>query len=129
MPGLAALEGEGDATGPYTNVYAHQLIWHPKGAQEERLAGRPAAVVNGDILLAKLAPGQVIELEAHAQKGIGKDHAKFSPVATASYKLHTTIELSEAAPFEGAEAERLVAVCPMGVFDIEDIGAKKGGAC
>ena len=127
VSGLASLEGEGDVASPYTNVYARELMWSPKGAQEERLS-RPAAVVNGDILLAKLAPGQVIDLEAHAVKGIGKDHAKFSPVATASYKLHTSIELSKAQPFVGEEAVKLAKVCPMGVFDIEDIGAKKGGA-
>ena len=125
---LATMEGEGDVASPYTNVYARQLVWSPKGAQEERLS-RPAAVVNGDILLATLAPGQIIDLEAHAVKGIGKDHAKFSPVATASYKLHTSIELSKAQPFVGEEAAKLAKVCPMGVFDIEDIGAKKGGAC
>ena len=32
-------------------------------------------------------PGQRIALEAHARKGVGKDHTKFSPVATASYRL------------------------------------------
>jgi len=30
---------------------------------------------------------QCIQLEAHAVKGIGKTHAKWSPVATAWYKL------------------------------------------
>jgi DNA-directed RNA polymerase I and III subunit RPAC1 len=125
VSGLAALEGEGDVASPYTNVYARQLEWVPKGEQEERLT-RPAAVVHGDILLAKLAPGQVIHLEAHAVKGIGKDHAKFSPVATASYRLHTTVELGS--EFEGEEAQRLVGACPMGVFDIEDIAGGRGGA-
>ena len=124
---LASLEGEGDVNGPYTNVYSRQLVWHPKGGQEERLQ-RPAAVVDGDILLAKLAPGQCIELEAHAHKGIGKDHAKFSPVATASYKLHTTIALSSERPFIGKEAEELVKACPMGVFDIEDVGVGAQGS-
>ena len=31
--------------------------------------------------------GQRIEFEAHCRKGLGKDHTKFSPVATASYRL------------------------------------------
>jgi RNA polymerase Rpb3/RpoA insert domain len=39
-----------------------------------------------DILLAKLRPGQEIGLEMHARKGVGKDHAKYSPVATAAYR-------------------------------------------
>lgn len=73
-----------------------------------------------DILLAKLAPGQAIEFEAHAVKGIGQDHAKFSPVATAAYRLLPLVTLDARAPFMDAEADALVAACPMGVFDIED---------
>ena len=38
---------------------------------------------------------QSIELEAFAVKGEGKDHAKFSPVATASYRLMPEILLLE----------------------------------
>lgn len=30
---------------------------------------------------------QAIELEGHAMKGIGKTHAKWSPVATARYRM------------------------------------------
>ncbi|RYQ89714.1 hypothetical protein Ahy_B09g096217 isoform D [Arachis hypogaea] len=40
-----------------------------------------------DIILAKLGPGQEIELEAHAVKGVGRTHAKWSPVSTAWYRM------------------------------------------
>jgi DNA-directed RNA polymerase alpha subunit len=43
--------------------------------------------VHDDIVLAKLRPGQRIEFEAHCRRGVGKDHTKYSPVATASYRL------------------------------------------
>lgn len=71
----------------------------------------------------QLAPGQAIELEAHAVKGVGKDHAKFSPVCTAAYRNMPKISLSTEKPFVGAEADALVAACPKNVFDIEDLGA------
>lgn len=56
-----------------------------------------------------------------AQKGLGKDHAKFSPVCTAAYRLMPAITLSDDEPFEGEEAAALVARCPAKVFDIEDL--------
>lgn len=59
-------------------------------------------------------------LQMHCRKGIGKDHAKFSPVATASYRLLPVVTLKE--EVEGQEAEELVAKCPLNVFDIEDLG-------
>jgi hypothetical protein len=112
---------EVDTEGQYIKVYSSALKWAAQGTQEERFAASPCVPVHGDILLAKLAPGQVIELEAHAVKGIGKDHAKFSPVATAAYRLLPIVRLSLSAPFVDDEADALVAACPMGVFDIEEL--------
>lgn len=40
-----------------------------------------------NILLAKLRENQEINLEIYAEKGIGKKHAKWSPVSTAFYRL------------------------------------------
>lgn len=36
--------------------------------------------VHSDILIAKMRPGHELDLNLVAVKGIGKDHAKFSPV-------------------------------------------------
>jgi DNA-directed RNA polymerase I and III subunit RPAC1 len=55
-------------------------------------------------------------------KGIGKDHAKFSPVATAYYRLMPEITLLK--EIRGEKAKQLVELCPMKVFDIEDLGKK-----
>jgi len=56
----------------------------------------------------------------HTRAGIGKDHAKFSPVATASYRLLPEIVFPDG-PVTGEDAAALQKMCPMGVFDIEDI--------
>ena len=46
-----------------------------------------------------------MEFEAHCRKGMGKDHTKFSPVATASYRLLPDIKLLT--PVTGALAVEL----------------------
>ncbi|KAF3453289.1 hypothetical protein FNV43_RR03729 [Rhamnella rubrinervis] len=76
-----------------------------------------------EIIISKLGPGQEIELEAHAVKGIGKTHAKWSPVATAWYRMLPEVVLLE--EVEDKVAEQLKAKCPVNVFDIEDIGNGK----
>ncbi|KAF8413518.1 hypothetical protein HHK36_001508 [Tetracentron sinense] len=76
-----------------------------------------------DIIIAKLGPGQEIELEAHAVKGMGKTHAKWSPVSTAWYRMLPEIVLLE--EVEDEMAEELVKKCPVNVFDIEDVAKGK----
>ena len=106
---------------PYTkHVYSRDLEWVPQGDQAERFPEgiRP---VHEDILLAKLRPGQVIELEAHGRRGEGKDHAKYSPVATASYRLMPKIEILK--PIYDEVAEELANLYEPGVFKLVNCGA------
>jgi DNA-directed RNA polymerase I and III subunit RPAC1 len=110
---------------PFTrHVYARDLLWAPQGDQLSRFPLHSTGVGSGvgggirplheDVLLAKLRPGQVIELEAHARKGVGRDHAKFSPVATASYRLMPRIEILN--PIYDDLADELVNWFEPGVF-------------
>lgn len=116
---VVAGENKADPDG-FTSVYSSQLEWQPVGSQADTFEHDPIRPVHDDILIARLKPGQVISLEAHATKGIGKEHAKWSPVGTASYRLLPELVVGE--EVEGATAHELVEKCPMGVFDIEDIG-------
>lgn len=52
------------------------------------------------------------------EKGIGKTHAKWSPVCTAWYRLLPDIKVTN---IVGDDAKELKKLCPMGVFDIEDL--------
>eukprot|EP00499_Haloplacidia_sp_CaronLabIsolate_P004428 CAMPEP_0196779510 /NCGR_PEP_ID=MMETSP1104-20130614/6428_1 /TAXON_ID=33652 /ORGANISM="Cafeteria sp., Strain Caron Lab Isolate" /LENGTH=355 /DNA_ID=CAMNT_0042149691 /DNA_START=6 /DNA_END=1070 /DNA_ORIENTATION=- len=115
-----AKEEEEEAQDKFLSVYSGALVWQPQGSQEERFQDRPLGVVHDDILLLKLKPGQTIDFEAHAYKGIGKTHAKWSPVSTAYYRLLPQVELTD--EVRGDDARELKAKCPMNVFDIEDMG-------
>ena len=99
-----------------SNVLSSELKWVPLGAQAERLALNAPHAVHADILLAKLRPGQEIEMRCHAFKGIGRDHAKFSPVATASYRLLPEIQLRR--DFHGDDAQKLKESFSAGVIQL-----------
>lgn len=117
-----AKDGSTDPKEKYVNssVYAHQMVFEPQGKhQQELFAGNNAIKpVNPDILIAKLRPGQKISLRVHCIKGIGADHAKFSPVATASYRLLPDIRIKE--PITGNDAENFKKCFPRGVIGLED---------
>ena len=76
---------DGDVIG--ASCTSADLEWIPQGDQDERFADDLIRPVHNDILIARLRPGQEIELEAWCEKGLGKVHAKWSPVCTASYRL------------------------------------------
>jgi DNA-directed RNA polymerase alpha subunit len=52
------------------------ITWVPVGPKQETWEVK----VEGDILIDKLASGQQLELELIAIRGIGREHAKWSPV-------------------------------------------------
>ncbi|KAG9464894.1 hypothetical protein GDO78_019238 [Eleutherodactylus coqui] len=105
-------------------VYTSHMKWLPQGNQTDLFpdmdAPRP---VQTDILIAQLRPGQEIHVVMHCVKGIGKDHAKFSPVATASYRLLPEITLL--CPIEGEQAERLQRCFSPGVIAVDNVKGKK----
>ncbi|KZF26025.1 putative DNA-directed RNA polymerase I and III subunit Rpc40 [Xylona heveae TC161] len=119
----AAARGETDPTKLFHNahVYAHQLTFHPAGRQRDYFSSPEGAIrsFHPNILLAKLRPGQEIDLEMHCIKGIGADHAKFSPVATASYRLFPDIKIMR--PILGDDAVKFQTCFPKGVIALEDV--------
>jgi DNA-directed RNA polymerase I and III subunit RPAC1 len=123
IPG--APKGETNPDKLYRNhtVYARDLQWRPAGTEQVTQFGEnPVRAGNPDIVIAKLRPGQEIIVTSHAVKGLGKDHAKFSPVATAGYRLLPQITIKE--PIRGKAAERFQKCFPKGVVEIVDGEAK-----
>lgn len=111
-----------DSTDPdelYTNhkVMSGDIVWSPQGNQANDFATRPIRPVHDDILIVKLRPGQEINIEMRAIKGVGKEHAKWSPVGTASYRLLPEIVLEK--EFTGDLAHKLSKCFPAGVIAVE----------
>ena len=103
-------------TGPSGMVLSDHLVWMPF---PEQIGVIPRFdTLHKGVPIAKLRPGQRIELYARAVKSNGLDHAKYQPVATAFYRLVPRVEVSEA--INRRAKELLVEKCPMKVFDIED---------
>lgn len=128
-----------DSTDPnelYFNseLKSSDIVWQPAGLQDEVFATKPAPT-NKDIVLAKLRPGQQVNMELHAVKGVGKDHAKFSPVggcfpvlskldllshsftATASYRLLPHVKITK--PIPSVQAEKFQKCFSPGVIHID----------
>lgn len=126
-PAATIKRGEQDPTKLYrhAHVYARDLVFEPTGRQTLYFSEPDGIIrpVNPDILLAKMRPGQKIDLEMHCIKGIGADHAKFSPVATASYRLLPTITITR--PILGNDARKFARCFPKGVIGIEEVTAEE----
>lgn len=117
------------------------IEWVPQPGQMELLQQHnhpPIRMVYDDIIVAKLRPGQTIEISMRAIKGVGKDHAKWSAVGTASYRLLPRIVFDWDEDIENGtrrpdkkELKHLKELCPRNVFDIESssIVAKRPRDC
>ncbi|XP_018322932.1 DNA-directed RNA polymerases I and III subunit RPAC1 [Agrilus planipennis] len=98
------------------NVYSKHFTWLPIKNQAEMFKAEEVGPIHDDILLAKMRPGHELDLKLLAVKGIGKDHAKFSPVATAFYRLLPDIKIIR--EVEGEAAERLQKCFSPGVISL-----------
>lgn len=113
-----------DTTNPdelYINskVYTRNIEWEPLGDQKDWLPGG-VRFTDEDILISMMRPGQEMDIMLHAVKGIGSDHAKFSPVATASYRLMPEIKILQ--PITGEKARKFQQCFSPGVIDLKKRG-------
>ncbi|KAJ6646149.1 DNA-directed RNA polymerases I and III subunit RPAC1 [Pseudolycoriella hygida] len=99
-------------------VFSDQIKWLPKGNQANIYKDEDVGPIEKDILINKMRPGHEIDLKLIAVKGIGKDHAKFSPVATAFYRLLPDIQLTR--KVVGDDAKRLQTCFSPNVIGIDD---------
>ncbi len=107
---------DGEIQPPQGLVTTDDLRWKPINPDTPKPGPAPHPAYSA-IPLMKLCPGQAIHVELYCEKGIGRDHAKFSPVGTAVYRLLPEIrvhaDLEDAAPAAQQIAKEIIAACPL----------------
>lgn len=93
------------------NLTSDDIVFEPAENQEHM-----AIKLKPGILICKLAPRNEIEMTFKAIKGIGEEHAKWSPVSLCSYRIMPKIVLEK--DFYGADAEELKECFSPGVIEI-----------
>ena len=81
------------------------------------------ADLDGPILLLKLKKNQEIDITCNARKGIGKEHAKWSPVATCTFKYIPEIILNSSkidSIMDHKDKLDFVNSCPVKVFNLNE---------
>ncbi|KAL3288750.1 hypothetical protein HHI36_003185 [Cryptolaemus montrouzieri] len=105
------------------NVYSKSIKWIPISNQKDKFKEKDLGPIHDDILIAKMRPGHELDLKLFAIKSTGRDHAKFSPVATAFYRLLPEIKIVR--EVEGEAAERLQKCFSPGVIGLKRENGKK----
>lgn len=109
-----------------SKVYSKDIKWVPIGRQADMFpqGAEQFSPLDNDILICKMRPGHEIHAFMYAVKGIGKDHAKFSPVAPARYRLMPTIELTR--PVRNEDADLLQSCFSPAVIDVVEQETSSG---
>jgi DNA-directed RNA polymerase I and III subunit RPAC1 len=98
-------------------IFSNSLLWKNYSIIHSWTKNVAIYPVFKDILIAKLNPGQKINVECHCSLGNGQLHAKFSPVGTTFYKIFPQIKIIS--EIYDQEAETIFEKCIVRVFDLE----------
>mmetsp|Transcript_5144 Transcript_5144/g.7257 ORF Transcript_5144/g.7257 Transcript_5144/m.7257 type:complete len:325 (+) Transcript_5144:247-1221(+) len=78
------------------------------------------------ISIVKMGPGQTLKVKGVARMGISKEHAKWCPVAVATYRFQPIITINEdaCATLTQDQKQQLVDVCPDRILEIDEVSGK-----
>lgn len=78
------------------------------------------------ISIVKIGPGQHIKLKAFARMGISKEHAKWCPVAAATYRFWPIITINDelCSTLSLEQKQQLVDCCPDRILELDDVTGK-----
>merc|ERR1719216_257655 len=95
------------------------VSWNAGGGIDEEDESKRQFGASTQIVIVKLGPSQRLTFRARATKGIGKVHAKFSPVSVVGFVQKPRISLNTALIDQSLSADNkcdLAACCPTKVF-------------
>ncbi len=74
------------------------------------------------VAIVKIGPGQRLKLKAVARMGIAKEHAKWCPVAIATYRFWPNITINEeqVATLTMEQKQEIIDVCPDKILEIDE---------
>jgi len=104
------------------NANEADVIPVDQSAMDDRLDTGQAADSGAGILIVKLRKGQELKLKAFAKKGVGKEHAKWSPGCgiTFQYEPDIRLNLPRLEELNSAQKQEFVKSCPTKVYKYND---------
>lgn len=75
------------------------------------------------VAIVKIGPGQRLKLKAVARLGISKEHAKWCPVAVATYRFWPVVHINQEqmATLSLEQKQELVNVCPDRILELDEV--------
>jgi len=113
-----------DEQAPLTVTSKDLISNHESVVPAHFLASELELAQDDGIALVKLGPGQRLRLKAIARLGIAKEHAKWCPVAVATYRFWPLIRIhaGQVATLTLEQRQSLVNVCSDGILELDETG-------